>query len=410
MVLCAASGSPALADPLGPEAAKLDQERLAPGIYPAAPAPQDSTVATERSDPPFKLDWSVGLKGSHISSSDGNSFLTTLNPRLSASHDGRRTDWALEAGAELARTGDGSLGLTALELDLRASTLLDHDTSLNGTAALDLTQTLPGLPGGNPVVTQAPLETSGALTGAIDRRLGRFKLGIEGSVERTVHGPSTRTDTGVTDNSDQNVWEGDARLRLGLQATPVFEIFGEAELGRDWFDRAAADGMRRDATSRALRAGLAGDWNGLLKGSVSVGVGRHDFDDVGLADISAQLYDASLTYSPDPTVNLSASVSTAIEPAGADANGTARVIHRVAANADYTVNSWLRLRASADWSQSWLEGSGESERRHGLGAGADYRINSRTALSADYGYAHRDNSASGVFDSHTVSLGVTLQR
>ena len=84
--------------------------------------------------------------------------------------------------------------------------------------------------------------------------------------------------------------------------------------------------------------------------------------------------------------------------------------HVASADLAYTVNSWLRLRASADWGYSWLEGSSETERSHGLGAGADYKVNSHTAVSADYGYVHRDNSASGLFDSHTVSLGVTVKR
>jgi hypothetical protein len=105
-----------------------------------------------------------------------------------------------------------------------------------------------------------------------------------------------------------------------------------------------------------------------------------------------------------------AALSTAIEPTGADANGTARIAHLAKANLDYTVNSWLRLRASADWGVSVLEGSGETEHRHGLGAGADYMVNAHTSLGADYAYGHRDNSTSGAADIHTLSVGVTIKR
>ncbi|MHA6299569.1 porin [Devosia sp. CAU 1758] len=410
MLASAALAGDAVAQPLGPDEIKLDSERLTPGIYPAAPSQSNSTPTGEPAHPPVELDWSIGLKGSYTSASDGNNFVTTLNPQFTVTHQGVRTDLVLSGSAELARAGDGSIGATALGLDLEAKTLLDRDTTLFGTARLGLTQDLPTTPGLDPQVSTPPQVLTGALGGAVDRRFGQFNLGLKGALERTMNGPTERTDTGLTDNADQNVWEGDVTLRLGLQATPIFEVFGEASLGRDWFDQVGAGGVRTDATSRTLRTGIAGNWNGVLSASASIGLGQHDFDDASLTDITTRLYDARLTFTPDPTLNLGASLTTSVTPTGTDANGTARVAHIAAANADYTVNSWLRLRASADWTQSWLEGSGESERRHGLGAGVDYKINSRTSLSADYGYAHRDNSATGTFQSHTVSLGVTLRR
>lgn len=408
-----ASSAPAglaLADPLGPDEAKLDSERLTPGLYPAAPVPQAFAVPAEPGTPPVELDWSVGLKGSYTTSSAGDSFVTVLTPRVTATHQGVRTDLTATGSATLARQGDVSITASALSLDLDAQTRLDRDTTISGHAGLDLTQDLPGLPGSNPLVTTPPQVLTGAIDGAIERRFGRFNLGLEGSVARTLYGPTTRTDTGVTDNSSQNVWEGDTSLRLGLQATPILEVFGEASLGRDWFDHTPTGGVSSNATSRALRAGIAGDWNGVWSANASLGVGLHDFDNAGFNDITTRLYDASLTYTPDETLKLSATLETKVTPTGADTPGTARVAHVATADVDYTVNSWLRLRASADWGYSWLEGSNETERSHGLGAGADYKLNSHAIVSADYGYAHRDNSNSGVFDSHTVSLGVTIKR
>lgn len=400
----------ALAQPLIIDETAYDDERLTPGIYPAAPVPEDFAVPSEPGHPPVELDWSIGLKGSYTSSSDGNGFVTTLNPGFTATHQGVRTDLVLDGSATLARGNDGNLGATDLALELKASTMLDANTTLSGNARLGLSQDLPATPGLSPLITTPPQVLTGALGGGMDRRFGQFNLGLKGALERTIYGPTTRTDTGVTDNSDQNVWQGDATLRLGLQATPIFEVFGEASLGRDWFDHAGAGGSKPDATSRALRAGISGNWNGIFSASASMGVGQHDFDAAGLGDITTRLYDASITYSPDSTLNLTASLSTTVTPTGSDSSGTARVAHTALANVDYTVNSWLRLRASADWGRSLLEGSGETERSHGLGAGADYKVNARTAVSADYGYAHRDNSATGPFDSHTVSLGVTLKR
>ena len=405
-----ALAGPVLAEQLIIDETTLDDARLAPGIYPSAPMPEGFEVPDEPAHPPVEIDWSVGLKGSYTSATDGNVFVTTLTPTFSATHQGVRTDLTLDGSASLARAGDGSMGVTALDLDFGAKTVLDRDTTVSGTASLGFSQDLPATPGLNPLITGPVAVITGSVGGGVERRFGRFNLGIKGDLSRTLYGPTTRTDTGVTDNSSQNVWEADASLRLDLEATPIFDVFAEATLGRDWFDHAPASGVKADATSRSLRAGISGDWNGIWSASASVGIGYHDFDAAGLGDITTRLYDASLTYSPDSTIDLTAALATTVTPTGSDTAGNARVAHVASADLAYTVNSWLRLRASADWGYSWLEGSTETERSHGLGAGVDYKVNSHTAVSADYGYAHRDSSASGLFDSHTVSLGVTVKR
>lgn len=406
------AAGPARAEPLGPDGIKPDVERLQPGLYPVAPGSATSDYETPH--PPFHLDWSIGLKGAYSSSSvDGGNFLTTLNPAFTATHDGQRFDLVVDGDAEIARPwdGDGAISPTALRLGLSGSGAIDSTTRLSGTAALQFSQPLAGAPGLNPLVEIPPQRVSGAVGLGIDRSFGKVNLGLKGNLERSVYGETLRRDTGLTDNSDQNLWAADASLRAGLQITPIIEVFAEGNLGRDMFDMASPGlGVSLDATSTALRGGVAGSWNGVWRASASLGLGRHDFDAAGLSDVTAQLYDASLTYSPDATLNLTTALSTAIEPTGADANGTARIAHVAKANLDYTVNSWLRLRASADWGVSVLEGSGETERRHGVGAGADYMVNAHTALAADYAYGHRDNSQSGAVDTHTISLGVTLKR
>lgn len=400
----------AFAQPLIIDETTIAEDRLAPGIYPAAPMPEGFSQPPEPAHPSFELDWSVGLKGSFTSASDGNAFITTLKPAFTATHQGVRTDLVVDGNATLARSGDGEMGLTALGLGFKAETLLDAETRLNGAATLAFSQDLAATPGLSPLIISPAASLNGAISGGVERQLGLVNLAAKGSLSRTIYGTTTRTDTGVTNNSHQNVWEADASLRMGLQATPIIEVFGEASLGRDWFDTAAVGGVKADATSRALRAGLAGQWNGIVSASASVGIGQHDFDAPGLGDVITRLYDASLTYSPDSTLNMTAALSTTVSPTGSDSAGTARVAHLAAANIDYTINSWLRMRAAANWGYSWLEGSSETERSHGLAAGADYKLNSRAVVSADYGYVHRDNSASGTFDSHTISLGVTVKR
>ncbi len=411
MAMLLGSTAAVLAQPLEPEAVKLDEERLAPGLYPAAPVPEQFAIPSPLGQPPLDLDWSVGLRGSFTSATTGERFVTTLTPQFTATYDGRRLDLGIEGSADLTRDGGGDIGLTGLRLGLSGRSPLDSATTATGSANLVLTQEPAGSLDLNPLVTVAPQVITGSLGAEIDRQFGKFNLGLRLDGERVINGTSTRLDTGVTDNSDQDYWGGDASLRLGFQATPIFEVFGQAGIGRDVFDAPSTSlGVRQDATDRSVRAGIAGNWNSVLSASASVGVGERVFDDPSLDGVTTQLYDASITYRPDPTLSLTAAVSTTITPTGADAAGTARVDRSVTAKIDYTVNSWLRMRASADWGLAEFAATTETERRQGLGAGADYALNAHTALSADYGYTQRENSLSGLSEAHRVTVGITVRR
>ena len=395
----------ALADPA------IDDERLRAGVYPAAPAPE-RFVPAETAHPPFDLQWSIGLKGTYTNATTGNSFSGVLEPSFTATHEGVRTDIVVDGKAQIARDWQNgeNIEMPSLRLGVSATTMLDSQTTASGDAVLTLDQELRSDPGLDPLIIEPPQVLAGSVGAGIDRSFGRFNLALRGDLERTLYGPTTRSDTGRTDNSGQDLWELDSTLRLGFEATPIIEVFTEASLGRDLFDREPAQGPKRDATAMALRGGIAGSWNGVLAASASAGYGYHDFDAEQFGDVGTQLYDASVTFTPDETISLAAGLRTSIDPAGADSDGTARISTVATADLSYVVNSRLRLRASADWGHWRLTGSSETEEWRGAGVGADYKFNSRTALSADYGYEQRENSDSGAQDSHTVSLGVTLQR
>jgi hypothetical protein len=215
----------------------------------------------------------------------------------------------------------------------------------------------------------------------------------------------------VTDNSEENYWALDTGLRVGFQATPIFEVFGQAGLGRDMFDLpSSALGVRADATDMVLTGGVTGRWNGIFEATVSAGMAHRRFDAASLGEVVTQLYDAQLSFMPDPTWRMTAGLETVVAPPGPNGEGRARVDHVASAEIAYEVNSWLALRALADWNTARFEGSSTTETGHGLGAGADYRLNAHTALSADYGYDQTESSANGLQEAHRVTVGITLAR
>jgi len=404
--LCLAAPAIAGSDLASGDGSAADNERLLPDIYPTDPVLANGDWLREPYDPFFDVDWSVALRGTYTKATAGERFDIRLVPNVTLEHIGSRSAISLDASTEITRPSEGgNIDIGALRLGLQTGYDLDSVTRLTANGNLVLTQPTPGTPGLASNIAIAPQSLSGGADVGITRQFGRFNIGLTGAAQRNIYGPTTLTDATVIDNWDQNYTSLDTGLRIGFEATPIFEVFGTAGLGRDIFDQAGSNAA--DAT---LRGGITGRWNGILEATLSTGVGLRSFDDAGLADVVTQLYDAQVTFTPDPTWRMTAGFATTVAPPGPDAGGTTRVDYTANAEVAYTVNSWLALRALADWNATRFAGSANTETGYGLGAGADYKVNAHTALTADYGFDHSDSSTSGTQEAHRVTVGITLSR
>lgn len=386
-----------------------DNERLLPGLYPAQPVLSDSSG--EPFDPFFDVDWSVALRGSYTRSSSGERFDTRLVPSVSLEHLGSRSAVKFTGGAEVVRPLDGPIDVTALRLELSTGYALDSVTRLTAIGNLSVTQAVAGTPGLASNIAIAPQTLTGGMELGATRDFGRFNVGVTGAVQRSVYGPTTLTDASVTDNGEQNLWSLDAGLRVGFHATPIFEVFGRAGIGRDLFDQPSAALLTKaDATTATLEGGVTGRWNEVLEATASTGVALRRFDDSSLGEVSAQLYGAEVNFTPDPTWRFTAGFATRVEPPGPNAGGTTRIGYAANAEVGYTVNSWLALRAMAEWNHARFTGNANTETGHGWGAGADYSVNAHTSVTADYGYDYSESTANGTQDAHQVTVGITVSR
>ena len=403
--------APALAQAQG-DGSGTDNERLLPNVYPADPVLSSGEWLREPHDPFFDVDWSVALRGSYTKSTSGERFDILLAPSARLEHVGSRSAVNFDASGEIVRpSGDGRIDIGALRLGLQTGYDLDSATRLTANGNLSLTRATPGSPGLADTIVIAPQTTSGGFDAGITRQFGAFNIGLTGAAQRHVYGETTLATGAVTDNSEQNYWALDSGLRVGFQATPIFEVFGRAGLGRDIFDRpSTALAAYPNATDVTLEGGVTGRWNDILEVTASTGVGLRRFDVAGLDEVVTQLYGAQVSFTPDPTWRMTAGFATNVAPPGPNAGGTARVDYSANADVAYTVNSWLRLRALADWYSTRYAGSTNTETGYGLGAGADYKVNAHTALSADYGYDYAESTVNGVQDAHRVTVGVTLSR
>lgn len=393
------------------DGSEVDNDRLLPGLYPADPVLTSGEGLREPYDPFFNVDWSVALRGTFTKSTSGERFDTRLVPTVTLNHQGSRSAINITSSAEFVRQSDGQVDVSALRLSGSSGYALDSATNLTAGGNLTLSRALAGTPGIASNIAIAPQTITGGVDLGVTRQFGKFSVGLSGGVDRSVFGPTTLTDASVTDNSEQNLWSLDSTLRVGFQATPIFEVFGQAGLGRDIFDLPSSVLLvKTDATTASLQAGVTGRWSSVLEATASTGVALRRFDETSLGEVTTQLYNANITFAPDPTLRMTAGIATTIAPPGPNAGGTTRVGYGANAEVAYTVNSWLALRALADWSSATFVGSTNTETGYGWGVGADYKVNAHTALTADYGYDHAESTANGTQDAHQVTVGITLSR
>lgn len=388
-----------------------DNDRLVPGIYPADPVLTNGDWLREPDNPFFDVDWSVALRGSYIKGSRGERFDVLMVPSVALDHTGARSTVKATGDAEIVRPNQDKIDVSALRLSGAVDYALDNNTELTGGGRFSVTRAVAGMPGVASNVAIAPQTISGGGNLGVTRQFGKFNIGVTGAAERNVYGTTTLTNGGVNDNSEQNAWALDAGLRVGFQITPIFEVFGKAGVGRDLFDLpSTALGFKPDATTATLEGGVTGRWHGILEATASTGVVLRRFDEASLGEVRTQIYDAQLSFTPNPTLRVTGGISTTVAPPGPTGSGSTRIGYGANAAVAYTVNSWLALRALADWSQASFVGSGGTESGYGLGVGSDYKVNAHTAVTADYNFDQSESSASGVQDAHQMTLGITLAR
>lgn len=359
----------------------------------------------------FDVEWRLGLRGAYQTDTDGERFEAIALPGFTALHQGRRARVEFTGDAEIVEASDADLRLASARLGGRFDYLLDSLTAIRFGGEIGVGRDNAHAPGQPSTLLIAPQVLSGGIDAELTRRFGRFDVAARGKVRRLDYGPTTNVDLSLTDNTEQNYTAYSAGLRLGHEITPIVSGFVDGSVERDVFDIVSPTLLvKPDANTYALRGGLSATWNTRFEAEASIGVGYRDFDDSGLSDVTATLYDAKLTWRPTEVTELRASFATTLAPPGPNASGTTRVEYAAALDMTHRINRWLALRAGIDWRQAELSGSTETESGYGVTLGADYLLSRHTTLSADYRFAHAELTPNPPLESHRVTLGVLLKR
>jgi hypothetical protein len=256
----------------------------------------------------------------------------------------------------------------------------------------------------------APTEIDGTAQGSVAQDMGKVDARLTLDGERYLRGPTTLDDLSTVDNSDKSFWEGGATLRLGYELTPLLGAFIEGEASAQKFDAVDPTLLKfLDGREYQLRAGLSYAYGSIVSAEASIGRGWLDYLDGTLTDTQSWVYNGSVTFRPDETLSLIGALETSMDPS-ANTPGDTDVGVTLSGNAAYTVNPWLTLRASGAWDRTVTLGTGDNSWSLDAGVGVDYRSSRHIVWSADYMYGRDYAPPVPLNDTHTVSVGVRVNR
>jgi hypothetical protein len=244
---------------------------------------------------------------------------------------------------------------------------------------------------------------------ALNGEFGRGSFTLEGSADRTAYDNATSGGLPV-DQGDRTNTLFAGRLRVGFEATPTLTPFVEGEVSRRLYDRKLDNsGLDRAAVGTALRAGVAFDTGPLLKGDVSVGLARADFDDPALATIQAVTFAGSLTWAPTELTTATFDASTALNPS-ADPTSSGSVQYDGSVDVAYAWRRNVTIDWTADLSHQTFQGTNEIDTTYHAGVAATWKLNRTAWLTG--GYVHEwlvSNVTGSNYQSDAIRLELRLQ-
>lgn len=379
-------------------------------LFSATPAlAQDS--GGDEADPRNGIDWSVGLRGSYASNSlTGDKPGLSITPEASLTLGGESSLTTYGAGAELIVNSASEMRIGDVHAGVESTYRLSPTTVLDGSLDGSITQADRD-DSSLPLNTlHAPLVFDGAAQARITQDFGHIdgRLTLDGA--RRTTGTTTLEDLSTISNAHQSYWQGGATLRLGYEFTPLLSTFIEGEVSEQKFDAVEPTTLKfMDGRTYELRGGVGYVWGSILSAEASIGRGWLDYTDGTITDSQDWVYNGSVTVRPDETLSLIGALETTLGPSAA-VPGDTDVGYTLSGNASYAVNPWLTLRASGAWDRTVTIGTGGESWRLEGGLGFDYRSSRHVVWTGDYLYRRDYVPPTPVSDTHTVMLGLRVQR
>jgi len=388
-----------------------DNRDLLRGSYECGYGCDAGPPPSEPFNPPFLIDWSVALRGAYVQEGTTSRWEVSIIPALGLHHEGLRSTFDLDAEAEIIKPQDTVARIGALRLSAAGEYALDEVTNFATDGDLTLTQAAPSDPS-NPAGTAiAPRVLDADFAATLTRDIGIAYVGLRGSVGRSDYGDTTLNSGVLIDNSFSSNTRYGGGLRVSHRLTPIVAAFADGSVEYRIYDAPSPTLLvPLDSTDYVGKIGLQAAIGDIVEAEASVGVALRRFANTGLADVQAALYDASITFRPDETLELTGTVGTEIGAPGPSGTGTASIERVATGEARYKVNTWWSVWAAAGWSRKTAVAAVTEETSYNVGAGSEYRLNSHVSFTADYTFTRREVTAVAPVNTHKVTAGVKVSR
>lgn len=378
----------------------------------AAPAPYRQAYPAEPAQfPGLEADWSVTLRGTYNTGSNGQRFGIAILPEASVTRQLNAGNVVFSGNANLSKEGGDVFRLSSGTLDFTGEHMLNRQTEISGGASVSIDQASPYDLDADTGIAEQPLIVTGSADVAVTRRSGRFGFEGRGEVERVVYGETQLTSGGTDLNGDRNRVSVTGTGRVSYALSGRTNAFVEASAERSLYDMASASaGVALNSWTYAVRAGVTGNWDNVVVAEFSAGYGLRRFDSALLSDAPAALVNATLTYRPNAPVELSALFGTEFSAPASSTGATAQIDYSASSVARYLINDRTAVRANIGGTWTRYSDTTDQSAVYTAGLGADFTLNAHTVLSADYEYGLREATGSALRDNHKVSVGMTYSR
>lgn len=245
----------------------------------------------------------------------------------------------------------------------------------------------------------------------LNHRFNRLAVQLRGSVA-DVDYSSVLSETGaVVTNRERDNRQGEVAARATWSFKPELAVFAEVAENAREYRAASGDGIKRDSTGERYRTGVSfGNTSRKVRGEVSVGYGRQQFEDSRLPEIDGVLIDANLAWRVSGITALLFSARTDVSESQIAGSGGA--LSRTAAlELRHEVTRRLIVSAGMRWTSQDYFGSSVDERELAGLLGLEYYVNREITLFGRYQHIDFHSTQAGrSYDIDEVRLGVRVRR
>jgi hypothetical protein len=156
-----------------------------------------------------------------------------------------------------------------------------------------------GVPGVGISALKQPMQADyGGTVGGADK-LGRFTIGLHGSLDRWVYQNAPLSTGGTDDLSRNNYDDYGIAFRGAFEVSPSFSPYAEARFDTWRYDAGVdSNGYARNSNGVTARIGAALEFTRMFTGDLSVGYSARNFEDPRFSNVSSPVASVNLIWTP----------------------------------------------------------------------------------------------------------------